>query len=185
MERREFLKRLGYTGAAIAVAPKILAEIQPTDEAIRGENVTVHLPDGRSIPCKSVILDIVTPPIGGIYRGDDCIFHLFNWSLEADSPLIDVTRDPRYMAEDDPFTGVKEYINGPVSFSLTGSGQMVQEFIPWNMEDQVRIVLYNEDKVLDAEGYITALSFSAVLGESIDNYIEFKVNGPITQTSRV
>lgn len=185
MERREFFKRLGFTGAAIAVAPQILAEIQPTDDAIRGEDITVHLPDGRSIPCKSTILDITVPPRGGLYLGDDCIFHLFNWSLEIERPLIDVTRSPVFSTPMDPVPPWKEYLKGPVSSRISGSGQMVEEFIPWNMEDQLRIVLYNEDRVIDAEGYITALSFGATMGDATDNYFEFEVNGPITQTSRV
>ncbi len=119
--------------------------------------------------------DIVVPPRGGIYRGEDCLFHLFDWSLVMERLLIDVTRNPVFSTPEDPVPPGREYKNGLISTGITGSGQMVEEFIPWNMDDKLRIVLYNEDAVLDAEGYITALSFSASMGEGTDNVSSFRL----------
>jgi hypothetical protein len=182
MERREFLKRLGFTGAAVAVTPQILAEIKPDPPApISNGDITVITPDGRQIPCKSFSLDVLERTAnGGIFDGDKCVFKIYDWSLEMERPFIDITPDPRYSPETVPF---KEYAPGPsFSASVNGSGVIVEEFIPFNTDGPLRLILYDQDSVYDAEGYITALSYDVTFRESIEHALNFEISGEITRT---
>lgn len=180
MERRDFFKRLGFAGAAVAVAPQILAEIQPQKDAIAGEELIVKTPDGREIPCKSFTMDILdTPARGGIYLGDDCVFKIYDWSLDIERPVIDVTPDPRFSPKPVLF---KEYARGPASASITGSGCIVDDFIPFDTANLLRVVLFAPDCVYSAEGMITALSYDVPLGGRIEHALEFKISGEITRT---
>lgn len=183
MERRDFFKRLGFAGAAVAVAPQILAEIAPQSDAIAGEELVVRTPDGREIPCKSFSMEIrETPARGGIYLGDDCVFKIYDWSLDIERPIIDVSRDPRYSTPENPVPPWKEYAGGPPSASITGAGAIVTEFVPFDMSSPLRVVLFASDCVYSAEGYITSLIYDAGIGEQISGSLEFKISGEITRT---
>lgn len=183
MERREFFKRLGFAGAAIAVSPQILAEVQSELNPAAGDALIIKTPDGTEIPCKSVNLDIAPwGGNGGIYLGDKCIFHIYEWSLDIESPLIDISRDPRYATKDYPVPPYKEYMKGPTSATLRGSGRIVEDYIPFDISSLLRLVLYDSDGVYDAEGIITSLSYGATPGEFIDSAIEFQISGEVTKT---
>lgn len=177
MERRDFFKRLGFAGAAIAVTPQILAEIKPDPPSpIAGADLTVHTPDGREIPCKSFTMDILERPgNGGIYLGDDCVFKIYDWSLEINGHFFDGDKPIQPMYKD----------KGLSSAFVNGSGVIVEEFIPFDTSALLRLVLFDQDNVYDAEGMITALSYGATIGEPIENAIEFQISGPITRTSRI
>jgi hypothetical protein len=46
-----------------------------------------------------------------------------------------------------------------------------------SISERCRLVLYDKDSVYDAEGYITALSYGATLGEPIENALTFQIDG--------
>lgn len=169
MERRDFFKRLGFAGAAVVVAPQILAEIQSEANLIVGEK-------------KDYALDmniVERYSNGGIYLGDDLVFKIYDWSLEMGREFYDISRDPRYATPENPVPLWKEYEPGPKSCTLNGSGCMVSDAIPWDTPGPLKLVLFNRDYLLEAEGHISALSYGGEFW--IDADITFHILGQVTQ----